>query len=222
MNPQWEYDYQLTAVLGNISSIAATAHVQAKAVAVTTTTVVEHTLGHTPTTAPVVSSNPTASSGKPSVGSGKVSGKVQTPAAASGQGLRMTLFKGTHLRGKHVIRKASNVNFAWGNSAPPPSVSGSGYSVRWTGKLVAPIKDTYTISVIADSSVRVYIDHHLVIDNWSGKKSGNGMVTLPLTAGKHAIRVDYKETGANSTISLHWSTASMPDQVIPQEQLLAA
>jgi len=112
-------------------------------------------------------------------------------------GLRGQYFANPDFSGKPVIDRVDpRIDFWWLSFAPleqtPPA-----FTVRWTGKLVAPATGRHTLKVEHTGTVRVYVDGQVIIENTAGPVSWN--VALPaasaelnLVKGKtYAIQVDY-------------------------------
>ena len=211
VNANWEYDYRLVAVSGSSSSSIATAHVQVRKAS--------------------AARGDAGSSTLSAIGSERLATVTQAPsqrpdasAGTSKNGLRQVIYMSPSLQGRHVASNVATVNMKWGSALPDMRIgSGKSYGVQWKGHLKTPATDTYTLTVTADSNVRLYIDHRLVLDRWSGNATSGGSVTLKLKAGNHAIRLDYKEpAGGNAKVSLAWASSTLPMQIIPTQNLLAA
>lgn len=115
------------------------------------------------------------------------------------------------------------VNFNWGYSSPGGSIPNTNYGVEWTGQLKSAYSETYTLSTKSDDGVRVWIDDKLVIDNWSPHGAATDFATLNLDAGRrYNIKVRYFQLGWDSTMSMSWSSAHTPTQIIPASALYAS
>ena len=64
------------------------------------------------------------------------------------------------------------------------------WSLEATGTVVLP-PGTYSLRTISDNAVRVWIDGTLAIDAWTAHESQ--VDYAPLTAGKHDLRVEYRQ-----------------------------
>src|SRR5213083_718638 len=64
------------------------------------------------------------------------------------------------------------------------------WSLEATGTVVLP-PGTYSLRTISDDAVRVWIDGTLAIDAWTAHESQ--VDYAPLTAGKHDLRVEYRQ-----------------------------
>jgi PA14 domain len=119
-------------------------------------------------------------------------------------------------------RVDSNINFAWGGSAP--GVSGIGadsFSIRWTGSLNPPATEAYTFYPTADDGVRLWINGALVVNAWVDQgptEYSSGPINL--TKGVPAdIRMEYYERGGGASAQLRWSSPSVPKSLIADAYL---
>ncbi|MES1173750.1 MAG: PA14 domain-containing protein [Myxococcales bacterium] len=101
----------------------------------------------------------------------------------------------------------------WGNGSPNiPGVGADGFSVRWTGSVVAPATNPYTICANTDDGVRLWIDGVLRIDDWVTKQASDDC-TAPMnwTANSvHSLRFEYFEVAGLASATLAWSSPSIP------------
>jgi hypothetical protein len=81
--------------------------------------------------------------------------------------------------------------FDWKNSNPVPGTPVDGFSVRWTRCLDLESRD-YTFTVIADDYARVLLDNVPVLES---SPAANAEKTVPIVAGSHCIKVEYREEG---------------------------
>ncbi len=137
------------------------------------------------------------------------------PALRFGPGLKGEYFPNMRLAGKPaVIRTDPEVDFNWGPDPPNPKLPADSFSVRWTGKLVAPKSGTYRIGVIADNGCRLWIDGSPVVDEWKDGGDRTVMKEKTLKAGRaHQIKLEYYTHGGGAIAKLVW--------VLPGADLLA-
>lgn len=95
------------------------------------------------------------------------------------------------------------------------------FSVLWTGALVVPKSDTYTLYTRSDDGVRVWIDNNVVIKNWGDHAVTENSGRVYLTEGYHAIKIDYYENRGQATMQLLWKSSSIGKQIIPTQYLRA-
>ncbi|MEV0381538.1 PA14 domain-containing protein [Nonomuraea sp. NPDC050643] len=136
------------------------------------------------------------------------------------QGLTATYFDNADLTAPKVTRVDPVVDFDWGANAPDPAVGADTFSVRWTGKVVADKAETYTFITTSDDGVRLWVDGKPVVDNWTDHSKREDSGEVALTAGAHDIRMEYYDGGYDAIAQLHWSSPTIPRQIIPTAKLV--
>ncbi len=128
-------------------------------------------------------------------------------------GLKGEYFNNIKLQGEPVaVRNDKKVSFGWTMYPPVEDVKRGWYSVRWTGKLVSPKSGTFKIGFKGNDGSRLYVDDHLVIDNWN-KKSFNTVVTdFTFEKGKkYEIRAEFFNSVGDASIKLIWNADVEPE-----------
>ena len=91
---------------------------------------------------------------------------------------------GTRFATLVVTRVDPTVNFTWGTAAPAAGVTADNFSVRWTGRVQAPVTGTYRFSTVSDDGIRLWVNGQLVINNWTDHApTTNTSAAISLTAG---------------------------------------
>ncbi len=138
------------------------------------------------------------------------------PTGKAGMGLSGRYFKGKRFGRLALSRLDPAVDFDWGEKAPDPSVGADDFSVRWTGFLVPPRDDRYTLHVVADDGVRLWLDGQKLVDAWREQSATEYSATLRLRGGRpYPVKLEYYEGGANAVIRLLWSSSRERKQPIP-------
>ncbi len=79
------------------------------------------------------------------------------------------------------------------------------FSVRWSGKLTAPVSGEYVIGTESDDGSRLFIDGQLIVDSWGHhameQKSGKAILEK---GKKYDIRLEYYDAGGNAAAKLLW------------------
>jgi len=144
-----------------------------------------------------------------------------------GTGLYQTFYNGD-IGGRNWFtdsicsRIDSVVNHEWADGESPASgVRSTFWNARWSGFIEPLYSEEYTISIVANDLVRVWIDNQLVIDAWTSAGTDvTQQIKINLTAGeKVPIQIDYANKTGDGNIKLKWQSASQPSEVIPQSQL---
>jgi parallel beta-helix repeat protein len=150
-----------------------------------------------------------------------------TTAAAStlgsGTGLSGAYFAGITLSGTPVTRTDPTINFVWNGASPISGISGTNFSVRWTGQVQAQFSETYTFYTSSDDGVRLYVNGQKLIDNWTYHATTENSGSIALTAGqKYAITLEYFQATGGSVMKLSWASPSTGKTIVPQSQLYPA
>jgi PKD repeat protein len=142
-----------------------------------------------PTPSPTVSPSPTPVDGY-------LAEYWNTPTAGSAPAMPVTI--------PDVTRVEANIDNYWGTALPVTGIAADKYIVRWT-KNQTFAAGTYQFWTESDDGIRVYIDDELIINQWNdhGVTAYTGNKTL--TAGSHAIRVEYYENRYDAVAKFRWT-----------------
>jgi glucose/arabinose dehydrogenase len=171
--------------------------------------------------------------------SGAASHTITTPATAAtytatfqtsgggtnpNNGLIGEYYDNQNFTSRKTVRRDATVNFDWGSGTP----SGTGltspdtFSVRWTGKVLAPVTGTYTFTTTSDDGVRLWVNGQQIINNWTDHAPTDNSGTISLTAGNYYdIRMDFYENGGGAVAKLFWAYPGQARQVVPNGNLFA-
>jgi len=147
-----------------------------------------------------------------------------TVNAAPTNGLTAQYYKdpgnGTHFATLVLTRVDPTVNFTWTGS-PAAGVTSDNFSVRWTGRVQAPVSGTYRFTTVSDDGIRLWVNGVRVINNWTDHSSTtNTSSGISLTAGvKYTITLEYYEHTGQATAKLQWTYPGQSLQVVPQSRL---
>ncbi len=122
-------------------------------------------------------------------------------------GLNAEYFDNISLTGTPVVTRIDPlVSFGWTLYSPDPKLAYDWYSVRWTGKLLAPLTGTYTIGLEGNDGYRLYLNNVLVLDNWVKKSFGTHTVPFSFRKGEAVdIRIEFYESSGNARFKLVWN-----------------
>ncbi len=109
----------------------------------------------------------------------------------------------------------------WGDAAPATGIPADNFSVRLTGDIVFPEAGNYTMRVLADDGVRLWVDDQLVVDSWidSSPTWRQGTVTSSAAGATRKVRLEYYEATVTAQLELHWTTPGGVQQVVPATSL---
>ncbi len=134
-------------------------------------------------------------------------------------GLSGSYFEGKEWSGRPVFQQVSPVVlFAWPDPEPWPAP----FSARFEGEIEAPVDGSYFFSVNADDGLRVWIDGQLIGEGVNPAGVNIVEASMPLAAGRHAIRIDYYQEGGGKALELWWAPPGQPRQVVPPSVLYPA
>jgi hypothetical protein len=103
-----------------------------------------------------------------------------------------------------VARQDPEVAFDWQEEAPVPELPANNFSVRWTKR--AWFEDAlYSFYATMDDGMRVYVDDELLIDEWRDQPAREVQARRHMSAGVHAVRVEYYERGHRALARLWWA-----------------
>jgi hypothetical protein len=145
---------------------------------------------------------------------------VVGPAAAR-QGLHAQYYQGPKLRGAPVERSDPTINFQWSAGQAPIPAAKDVYSVRWTGTLTPKFSERYTLHARYDDGLRIWVGGILVLDDWNGRYVvADRKVEVDLVAGRPTLlKVEYFNGGDRGVAQIGWSSASQPEEILPESAL---
>ncbi len=120
-------------------------------------------------------------------------------------GLKGEYYNGTNFEQKVLTRIDPQLNFTWRGRSPASGIDQSYYSVRWTGKLVAPASGRYTFNAMVDDGIRIWVGNRKVMDVWQLNDSKTFTGSIVLEGGHvYDLRVDYFNDMLEGEIKLYW------------------
>lgn len=78
------------------------------------------------------------------------------------------------------------------------------FGIAWTGRLAITTPGTYTFQLASDDGSRLYVDGTVVVDNDGLHPLRTVAGGASLTAGKHAIRVEFIQAAGGATTVLSY------------------
>jgi len=122
------------------------------------------------------------------------------------QGLTGEYFNGTNFERKVMTRTDAKIDFNWYRVSPAAGMNSTDYSIRWTGRLLAPKSGKYTFSAKVDDGIRVWVGGQKVIDAWGLHDSENFSGSITLEANKqYDLKVEYFNGIFEGEITLLWT-----------------
>lgn len=106
-----------------------------------------------------------------------------------------------------LVRDDTAVDFDWGGNAPADGLPADAFSVRWTRTL--PFEaGPYRFSATVDDGVRLWVDNHLVIDDWRDGSQREVIGDWTVTSGNHDIRIEYYDRANQAVVRVAWDNLS--------------
>jgi hypothetical protein len=123
--------------------------------------------------------------------------KVDWAFQPSGQGgWRAEIFYNPWLHGPPTLtRFDERIDFNWGNNPPAPGLPADGFSVRWTRTLSLP-GGMYRFTTTTDDGVRLWVNGHLLIDEWYDQAARAHSGTIYLSGDVPVVMEYYENMGA--------------------------
>ena len=115
-----------------------------------------------------------------------------------------------------LTRSDANVNFYWETASPGAGVLADNFSARWEGNWNFPRSGTYRFYATTDDGIRVWVDGELIMGPWKDQALTTYAIDKSLSAGLHAIKVEYYDSGGPATAIMSW--AQVPNALIAEEK----
>ncbi|HAF12680.1 MAG TPA: glucan 1,4-alpha-glucosidase, partial [Blastocatellia bacterium] len=108
------------------------------------------------------------------------------------------------------VRTDAQVNLDWGSLSPASQVNSDNFSVRWTGKLVAPDSGKYALGVAGNGGVRVFVDGQLFVEDFANRRTRTLTKEMQFEAGRsYDVRIEYYENANHyAAAKLVWAPPS--------------
>lgn len=110
---------------------------------------------------------------------------------------------GTLSGGPAFTRNDVDIDFDWSLGAPGIGLSYDHFSVRWTRTLEFS-GGYYRFYTQTDDGTRLYVDDNLVIDRWHDQAPTTYSADVYLSAGEHAVKMEYYESAGTASAKLWW------------------
>ena len=138
-----------------------------------------------------------------------------------GKGLEGYYFKNVDLTGSPFYQRLDhNIAFNYDKGSPFYSSDKSNpqiyidqtfptdhFSIRWLGRLQAPVSGGYSFATYSDDGVRFWINDSLVIDHWAKHARAEDTCRVNLVGGEmYNIKLEYYENTNVATIALDWKS----------------
>jgi hypothetical protein len=130
-------------------------------------------------------------------------------------------FNNQTLSGAAVLSRIDpTINFNWWWGSPSTKVSTNHFSARWAGSVLAPVTGVYKFTTRSDDGVRLWVNGHELVNNWTNHSATNNSGTISLVAGqKYSIKMEYYERTGTAVAQLSWTLPGKSKQIVPKADL---
>ncbi len=136
-------------------------------------------------------------------------------------GLRAELFASAEFKGEPLaVRSDADLQFLWDEEAPDLRLPRGPFSIRWTGKLIAPDDGEYRFGFLAAGAVRLLIDGRTIVEGESMRAGWIAGPPVKLDAGERALAVEFRRISAAARLGLYWESATFPLEPVGEENFL--
>lgn len=136
-------------------------------------------------------------------------GTVNIIVGAAGTGLTGAYFNSPNLTNFNFARIDPEVNFDWGSSAPTNTMSPSGFSVQWSGTLLAPETGSYRFSTLNGGNVNLLVNGVHVLSDVNPRRQWDDGTSIALTAGQtYPVQMNFSSYTGDSVVKLKWTGPS--------------
>ncbi len=104
-------------------------------------------------------------------------------------------------------RDEDAIDHDWGDGSPSSAIHDDDFSARWT-RTVYFNTGTYRFTATMDDGMRVWVDDILIIDSWTDSQVHSTSSDMLLSAGDHAIKVEYYEAGGMAVAKFSWTAVA--------------
>ena len=104
-------------------------------------------------------------------------------------------------------RDEDAIDHDWGDGSPSSKINDDDFSARWT-RSVYFNSGTYRFTATMDDGMRVWVDEILIIDSWTDSQVRSISSDMFLSAGDHAIEVQYYEAGGKAVAKFSWTAVA--------------
>jgi hypothetical protein len=110
-----------------------------------------------------------------------------------------------------LVRDDPVIDFQWQNQAATEGLPADSFAVRWTGSWPFEM-GAYRFYAQVDDGVRLWLNEHLIIEQWHESTGALYSADAYLSAGQHAVRVEYFDGQGSAHARLWWEYRG-PDAV---------
>lgn len=111
----------------------------------------------------------------------------------------------TSLSGEPAVQTdETDLDWDWGTGSPHANINTDRFSGRWT-RYIDVTAGAYRFTATSDDGIRVYVDNHLVIDQWNDHPARTFTGDVDLAEGHHLVKVEYYENLGYAVAQVSWT-----------------
>ena len=120
-------------------------------------------------------------------------------------GLTGEYYNGMEFNSLVKTQTDSIINFRFGMDAPMKGMTSDTFSVRWSGKIIAPETGEYSINTMTDDGARIWVDNKQIINDWTDHAAKLNTGKINLEASKsYDFRFEYFDYLMGASAQLYW------------------
>lgn len=131
-------------------------------------------------------------------------------------GLRGEYFADAEFKKLKLARLDPQIRFDWGLNAPDAALDKDRFSVRWTGRLLAPRTGTYSFHFEADDSARLWIgSKEMPPTRLRRIEKRDAVPTVSLMGGQLVdLKMEFQEGEGPASVRLAWALPNQTPEII--------
>ena len=148
--------------------------------------------------------------------------EVGDDAGETGTGLLGQYYIGTKFATPNFTRQDDSIYFlnkpAFNVNAP--KTLDENFSIRWIGRIKAPVTGTYTIYTQSDDGIILNLEDKNLVTRWNSHPVALDSAIVNLVAGEfYNVELNYYQQLAKAAVSLEWKYPGQKRQAIPKSVL---
>jgi len=131
-------------------------------------------------------------------------------------GVSWKLFKGPFKKVPDIRKvKAVKVGTSFNISFDSFDVPSKNFAISFTGYIDIVKDGVYTLYISSNDGSKLYVNNKLLVDNDGEHGATERSANIKLTKGKHAVKVDYFQSGGGKMLQVYYKGPGIARRVIP-------